>query len=116
MIKNKIVPGFLNRETDKFAFGFYTSQTNAILARIESETGDEYLEVKLVDGVPFVNVKFETSPESRLYSVDRKFTEYLQFYLKSTTVTLLTVRRLLHNQLMKQWKCLSKVRLIVIVN
>ena len=42
---------------------------------IESDKGEQFMEIKLVDGVPLVNVKFENDPEEKLYSVDRKFND-----------------------------------------
>ena len=75
IIRYKLVPAALNTMNDRLAFGFYTSQTNAVLIRIESDKGDQYFEVRLLEGVPQIIAKFDNEPESKLYSLDRKFND-----------------------------------------
>lgn len=75
MIRYNFVPPMQNLASDRLAFGFYTSNPDGLLTRIESEKGDQYIDVKLVDGSPLITVKFDGEAELKKYSVSKKFND-----------------------------------------
>jgi hypothetical protein len=75
LIRYTLSPLTQNQDSDKLAFGFYTAQLDAVLARLSSQDSEQYMEVRLVDGRLNINIKTDTGIESKFYSVDEKFND-----------------------------------------
>ena len=58
----------MNKESDQLSFGFTTTISDALLTRVESEDGKQYIEIKLKAGNMLIELNINDKDESREYT------------------------------------------------
>ena len=67
LVKYTLDTNQVNKESDNLAFGFTTTVADALLIRIESENGGQYLEIKLRGGFVALELTINGVLEKREY-------------------------------------------------
>ena len=74
LISYSISPILRDVANDRLAFGFTTTDGDATLVRVESDSGDQYMSVELREGRVRLNVSLNQAEESHVYS-DKTFND-----------------------------------------
>lgn len=77
LVKYTLDVNNVNKEKDHLSFGFTTTVADALLTRIESENGDQFVEIKLIGGFISLEVNINGLLEKKEYlpSVGKKFND-----------------------------------------
>ena len=92
LIKYSIGSGLgRNRNSDRMAFGFTTTNQQAILTRIEGDSGRQYIEIRLRDGYVQCAVNLNNFEETFTYDTDKKLNDntyhVVQFSRETSDIT-----------------------------
>ena len=76
IIRYTIVPPNINQQKDRLAFGFTTTDSDALLVRIESDNGSQYIQIELKGGYVYLKININNNEETHVYSPgDKKFND-----------------------------------------
>jgi neurexin len=77
LVKYAIQAGGRNLDRDRLAFGFTTTNQNAVLTRVEGDSGRQYIEVRLREGLVQCVVNLNNFEEIVLYSTEKRLNDNL---------------------------------------